>query len=54
MHWKDYFFFVQKIGSRYFIVAAIAFALFYIILKSKIGHKKIQLRFPGKRLSCAK
>ncbi len=47
MHWKDYFFFVEKIGSRYFILAAIAFLLFYILLRAKIGYKKIQLRFPG-------
>ncbi|MEO6316933.1 MAG: hypothetical protein ABIU63_11725 [Chitinophagaceae bacterium] len=48
MHWNDYFFFVEKIGSRYFIVAAIAFVLFYVVMKTAIGHKKIQARFPGK------
>jgi len=46
MHWKDYFFFTQKVGTHYFIVAAIAFLFFYILLKTVIGHKKIQSRFP--------
>ena len=46
MHWSDYFFFVEKIGSRYFIVAAIAFVFFYWLLKSRISYKKIQQRFP--------
>ena len=49
MHWKDYFFFVEKIGSRYFIVAAIAFLFFYVLLKSKINYKKIQQRFPKQK-----
>lgn len=46
MHWSDYFFFVEKIGSRYFIVAAMAFVFFYGLLKKRIGYKKIQQRFP--------
>ena len=49
MHWKDYFFFVEKAGSHYFFVAAIAFLLFYILLKAAIGHKKIQVRYPGQK-----
>lgn len=49
MHWSDYFFYVQKIGSRYFIVAGIAFLIFYFLLKKYIGFKKIQQKFPGKK-----
>jgi Delta7-sterol 5-desaturase len=46
MHWNDYFFFIEKIGTRYFIVAGLAFVFFYIVLKNKIVYKKIQARFP--------
>jgi sterol desaturase/sphingolipid hydroxylase (fatty acid hydroxylase superfamily) len=46
MHWGDYFFFVEKIGSRYFIVAGLAFIIFYLLLKNKWNYKKIQFRFP--------
>ena len=46
MHWRDYLFFVEKIGSRYFLSAAIAFLLFYVLFKNRIGYKKIQPRFP--------
>ncbi len=47
MHWKDYFFFVRTIGTRYFLLAAMGFIVFYVLLKSRIGYKKIQQRFPG-------
>jgi sterol desaturase/sphingolipid hydroxylase (fatty acid hydroxylase superfamily) len=46
MHWSNYFFFVQKIGSRYFIVAGLAFLLFYFVVKDSISYKKIQQKFP--------
>ncbi|MBC7902148.1 MAG: sterol desaturase family protein [Gemmatimonadaceae bacterium] len=46
MGWTDYFFFFEKIGSRYMLVAGIAFLLFYILLQKKISHKKIQTRQP--------
>lgn len=46
MHWRDYLFFVQTIGVRYFMAAAIAFTLCYILLRNKISYKKIQQRFP--------
>lgn len=47
MNWQDYFFFVEKIGTRYFMVAGIAFVFFYLLLKNKIIYKKIQARLPG-------
>ncbi|MDQ6901728.1 MAG: sterol desaturase family protein [Bacteroidota bacterium] len=46
MHWSNYFFYVEKIGSRYFIIAGLAFALFYLLLKNRIGYKKIQQKSP--------
>ena len=42
-----YFKLVGIIGARYFIVAGIFFLLFYVLLKGKIFHKKIQQRMPG-------
>jgi sterol desaturase/sphingolipid hydroxylase (fatty acid hydroxylase superfamily) len=47
MHWSNYFFYLQKIGTRYFIVAGIAFLLFYLLIKNRTGYKKIQQRFPN-------
>lgn len=46
--WSQYWFIVEKVGSRYYIVAGIAFLLFYVILKTSWQHKKIQLKFPGR------
>ncbi len=34
------------IGGRYFIVAGIAFLIFYVLLKQVLSSKKIQQRFP--------
>ena len=34
------------ITLRYFIIAGLAFLIYYVLLKNKIGYKKIQLRFP--------
>jgi len=34
------------IGGRYFIVAGIAFLIFYVLLKGVLSSKKIQQRFP--------
>ncbi len=48
MNWKNYFFYFEKIGSRYFIVAGLAFILFYFLIKNSLGYKKIQNRFPAK------
>jgi Delta7-sterol 5-desaturase len=46
MNWGNYFFYFEKIGSRYFAVAGIAFVLFYFLLRNKISYKKLQQRFP--------
>ncbi|MEY4050681.1 MAG: Delta(7)-sterol 5(6)-desaturase [Bacteroidota bacterium] len=43
---QKYFFFLQRIGSRYYLIAGVVFFLFYVVLKNKILHKKIQSLFP--------
>ena len=35
-----------KIGSRYFLFAALSFVIFYIVFKQQLFYKKIQKRFP--------
>ena len=37
---------ITLIGGRYFLIAGIAFFLFYILLRNKLLYKKIQTRFP--------
>ncbi len=37
---------LRIVGSRYFILAGIAFFICYFILRNRIAAKKIQLRFP--------
>ncbi|HWH64286.1 MAG TPA: hypothetical protein VNS50_13465, partial [Ginsengibacter sp.] len=46
MNWPKYFFYIEKIGLRYFIIAGFAFIIFYFLLDKKIGYKKIQKKFP--------
>lgn len=49
MHWAHYFFNIERIGTRYFFVAGIAFIFFYFLLRKKIGYQKIQKKFPGNK-----
>jgi lathosterol oxidase len=46
MRFSKYFFYVERIGSRYFLIAGIAFLIFYLILRSNKRFTKIQSRFP--------
>ncbi len=46
MNWSLYFKDVVIIGSRYIIVATIAFLIWYVLLRKIILSKKIQQRFP--------
>lgn len=46
MNWEAFFRNLQLIGTRYFVLALIAFILFYIVFRNKWLHKKIQQRFP--------
>jgi sterol desaturase/sphingolipid hydroxylase (fatty acid hydroxylase superfamily) len=48
MNWTDYFNILQKISTRYFIIAGLAFLLGYILLYKWVGYKKIQQRLPGR------
>jgi sterol desaturase/sphingolipid hydroxylase (fatty acid hydroxylase superfamily) len=47
MKWHHYFNYLEQIGSRYFMVAALFFFLFYVAIKNKVFYKKIQQRFPS-------
>lgn len=47
MEWEPYFKYIRIIGSRYFIVAAIFFLLFYVLIHDKVFYKKIQQKLPG-------
>src|SRR5579871_322775 len=46
MHWTDYLNIFRHISTRYFMVAGIAFLLFYILLARFISYKKIQSKYP--------
>lgn len=46
MQLTEYFKILQKVGSRYLIVAGIGFLLFYVIFRQKKAGQKIQHRFP--------
>ncbi len=46
MNWNLFFMALDKIGSRYFLVALIAFLVFYVLLKNKLFYQKIQQKFP--------
>ena len=46
IQFDKYFIVLQNITTRYYLLAGLVFLLFYIVLKNKIIHKKIQLLFP--------
>lgn len=46
MHWSDYPGIFRHISTRYFMVAGIAFLLFYVLFRKFISYQKIQSRFP--------
>ncbi|MDZ4796206.1 MAG: sterol desaturase family protein [Bacteroidota bacterium] len=47
MNWSLYFKDVLIIGSRYLIIASIAFLICYVVLRKMIASRKIQDRFPA-------
>lgn len=47
MNWDFYFKSIWLIGGRYFLIAGIAFSLYYLIFRNRLLYKKIQTRFPG-------
>jgi len=46
MNWSFYFKSIWLIGGRYFMIAGLAFLLFYILWRNRFFYKKIQARFP--------
>lgn len=38
---------IERVGSRYFILAGVAFLIFYVLLRPRLAHKKIQRVFPS-------
>ena len=46
LNWELFLTALQKISSRYFIVALIGFLLFYVIFRRKYFYLKIQQKFP--------
>lgn len=46
MNWSFYFQDVLLIGSRYLIIASIAFLVWYVLLRRIIASKKIQAKYP--------
>ena len=46
IQFDKYFIVLQNITSRYYLLAGLVFFIFYIVLKNKIVHKKIQSQFP--------
>jgi lathosterol oxidase len=46
MNWDFYLKSIWLIGARYFMFAAIAFAIFYVIWRNRFFYSKIQERFP--------
>ncbi len=49
MDWSHYFFYFQKIGTRYFLAAGVAFFVFYFLIKNKVSHRKIQKKCPWRK-----
>lgn len=47
MNWTLYFNDVVLIGSRYLIIASIAFFIWYVVLRKMNASKKIQAKYPG-------
>jgi sterol desaturase/sphingolipid hydroxylase (fatty acid hydroxylase superfamily) len=46
MNWSLYFKDVSIIGSRYLIIAGIAFLIWYVVLRKMMKSKKIQAKYP--------
>ena len=46
MNWDIFFKALEKIGTRYFLVALIGYLVFYVLLRRKLLYQKIQTKFP--------
>jgi lathosterol oxidase len=45
-YWRAYLNYWENIGGRYFMVAGLAFVVYYLLLRLFITNKKIQQKFP--------
>ncbi|HWJ92055.1 MAG TPA: sterol desaturase family protein, partial [Flavisolibacter sp.] len=46
MNWRKFIWLLLDNADKYFLIAGMAFLLFYVFFKSKFHHKKIQPKFP--------
>ena len=46
MNWLDFFRYLIDTAVQYFVIVSIIFFTIYILLKKRVFHKKIQLKFP--------
>lgn len=46
MHWEHFWGNALQAGDRYFIIAGIAFLVFYVLLRGAVRYRKIQPKFP--------
>lgn len=46
MNWSFFFKSIWLIGGRYFMMAGLAFLLFYVVWRNRFFYQKIQTRFP--------
>src|SRR5258708_7028195 len=49
MNWSKFFLQLLNIADKYYLIAGIAFLLFYVLLKKRVTWKKIQLKFPEEK-----
>src|SRR5580704_10545055 len=47
MNWRTIIIDLVDVADKYYVVAGIAFLLGYVVLRKRIGWRKIQLRFPS-------
>jgi sterol desaturase/sphingolipid hydroxylase (fatty acid hydroxylase superfamily) len=45
--WQQYGYLVFQVGSRYYLLAGLAFFIFYVLLRKRKASSKIQSRFPS-------
>jgi Delta7-sterol 5-desaturase len=47
MNWSKFWHAVVNVADRYYVVAGLAFLVFYVLLGPRFTRRKIQLKFPG-------
>jgi Delta7-sterol 5-desaturase len=46
MRWSDYWQMLERVSTRYFLVAGIFFICYYVFWRNRLRYRKIQNRFP--------